>query len=327
MSDLDRFLLLCDLLPEASANGTAWRRAVQSVARILVDHQYPPPWRVAEALARIPVQRSLGSDRFSTSAAAGVSRAFANSLVSNALLASVCVMTATLRVLQSSQLSAPRKLKRRDSIALALWSALSFQKPLPGQRLEDVRAEMLDSARRTALDLARRGRTRRPIRDGASLDAQNSSFRWNAVLDREEIEVLRWTLADESTLLERPYSEVRSDETVAVARGLELGLLLTKLPIYRHYELASRDAASGHEINLGGLLEALGEDRHALVSPFEGKSDIAACPTVFPLLTALEQGVIAQADAAVARSLPDWCGRALLESAIFKHMQANGRRS
>ena len=276
---------------------------------------------MAEALARIPVQGRLGSDPFSASAAGIVSRAVPDSSVSNALVASACVMSATIRVLGSRQLSAPRKVTRRDSIALALWSALSFQKSLPERRLEDVRAEMLSSARCTALDLAGRRRTRRAVRDGASLEAQNSSFRWNAALDREEIEVLRWTLADESTLLDRPYSEVPSDETVAVARGFELGLLLTKLPVFGHYELAVRDAAPEHQVNLAGLLDALGEDRHALVSPFEGNSEIGACPTVFPLLTALGGGATAEADAAVARSLADWCGRALLESAIFKYTQ------
>ena len=327
MSAVDRFLLLCDPLPDAGAGNTAWKRAVQGIARTLVEHQVPSPWRVAEELARVPVEARLGSGPVSASAGGIVSRAVPDPSVSNALFAAVCVMSAAIRVLGSRQLSAPRKVSRRDSIALSLWSALSFQKPLPGQRLEDVRAEMLSIARRTALDLAERSRTRRTVRDGASLDVQNRSFRWNAALDHEEIEVLRWILADESVLLDRPYAEVGSDETVALARGLDLGLLLTKLPVFEHYELASRDAAPGHEINLGGLLDALGEDRHALVSPFEGKSDIAACPTVFPLITALGGGAVPKTDAEVARSLPDWCGRALLESALFKYMQANRRTS
>ena len=134
---------------------------------------------------------------------------------------------------------------------------------------------------------------------------------------------MRWTLADESRLLERPYAEVPRDETVAVARGLELGMLLTRFPAFEHYELASRDLAPGHEVDLAGLLAALGEDRHALAARFEGNPVIGSCPTVFPLLTALGSGPTMRADATIARSLADWCGRALLESAILTRSQTN----
>ena len=232
-------------------------------------------------------------------------------------------MSAAVRVVANHQLSADRRVSRRDSIALALWSALSFQKPLAEQRLEDVRAEMLSSARRTGVELAHRTRTRRTLLDLDSVDAENHSLRWNAVLDREEIEVLRWTLADESSLLERPYAEVLRGETVAVARGLELGLLLSRFPEFTHYKLASREVAPQHELDLAGLVAALGEDRNALAAPFEGNPVIGACPTVFPLLTALRGGPTVRADATVVRSLTDWCGRALLESAIIKRSDTN----
>ena len=228
MSNFDRHLLLCDPLPEGASTASGWRSAIRGIERIILENQQLSPWEVAEILAQISVQGHLGPDPFGTSAARAVSKALPDSSGCDSLVGSVCVMSAAIRVVANRQLSADRTVSRRDSIAVALWSALSFQKPLAERRFEDVRAEMLTSARRTGVDLARRTRARPTLPDLDSLVAQNQSLRWNAVLDREEIEVLRWTLADESSLLERPYAEVRREETVAVARGLELGLLLTR---------------------------------------------------------------------------------------------------
>ena len=323
MSNFDRHLLLCDPLPEGESTISGWTHAIRGVERIILERQQPSPWEVAEILAQIPVLGRLGSDPFGTSAAGVVSKALPDSSGCDSLVGSVCVMSAAIRIVANRQLSADRKVSRRDSIALALWSALSFQKPLAEQRLEDVRAEMLNSARRTGVDLARRTRVRRTMLDHESPDDENQSLRWNAVLDREEIEVLRWTLADQSSLLERPYAEVRREETLAVARGLELGLLLTRFPAFEHYELASRDVAPRHNMDLDELLAAVAEDRNALVAPFEGYPVIEACPTVFPLLTALRGGRTVRDDATVGRSLADWCGRALIESAILKRSQSN----
>ena len=120
---------------------------------------------------------------------------------------------------------------------------------------------------------------------------------------------------------------VGRNETVALAQGLELGLLLTRFPVFEHYELASRDIAPRHETDLGGLLAAVGENRNALAAPFEGNPVIGACPTVFPLLTALTGRPTVHADATVARSLADWCGRALIESAILKHSERDAEGS
>ena len=46
----------------------------------------------------------------------------------------------------------------------------------------------------------------------------------------------------------------------------------------------------GMRLDLDELLAAVAEDRNALVAPFEGYPVIEACPTVFPLLTALRGG-------------------------------------
>lgn len=318
MSNLDRHLLLCDPMPEGGSTISQWTRAIRGVERIILERQEPSPWEVAEHLAQIPVLGRLGSDPFCTSAARAVSNSLPDSPRCDSLIGTVCVMSAAIRIVSNPRLSAVRKILRRDSIALALWSALSFQKPLAEQRLEDVRTELLISARRAGVNLARRTRVRRTLLDYQSPDVKIKSLRWNAALDREEIEVLRWTLADESSLLGRPYAEVRNEETLVVARGLELSRLLTRFPAFEHYELASRDVAPRKRIDLDELLAAVDDDRRSLVAPFEGHPVIEACPTVFPLLTALRGGPTVRDDATVGRSLADWCGRALIESAILE---------
>lgn len=324
MSSFDRHLLLCDPLPEGASTSSGWTHAIRGVERIILERQQPSPWELAETLAQVPILGRLGSDPFGTTAAAVVRRALPDLSGYDSLVGAVCVMSAVIRIVANRQLSANRKVSRRDSIALALWSALSFQKPLAEERLEDVRIEMLNSARRASVDLARQMRVRRTLLDREIPEDENQSLRWNAVLDREEVDVLRWILADESSLLERPYGEVRHEETIAVARGLELGLLLTRFPVFEHYELACRDVVSEHEMNLDELLTAVAEDQNALVAPFEGYPVIQACPTVFPLLTALRGGRTMRRDATVGRPLADWCGRALIESAVLKRSQSRG---
>ena len=323
MSDLHRYLLLCDPVPEEAARIKGWRQAVQGVARIILDPQQSSPWEMAEILARITVERRLGSDRFGTKAATVVAKAIPDSSGRNHLFGCVCAMSAAIHALENRRLSAELKVSRRDSIAVSLWSVLSFQRPLAEQRLEDVRAQILTSARRAGQELARRTRTRSTVSNRASPVLQDPALWRNMALDQEEIRVLRWTLADESSLLERPYADAGRDESVALAWGLDLGLLLTRFPVFEHYELASRDVAAGHEIDLGGLVDAVGEDRNALADQFEGNAVIEACPAVFPLLTALKGGPKGSADGAVRRSLADWCGRALLESAIVRRSERN----
>ena len=327
MSGLDRYRLLCDPQWEGATSTERWKKAVQEIARSIVDSELSSPWQIAETVARIPVEGGLRSDGFSTKAAAIAARALTDSSGRNDLFVCACVISAAIRVLGNRRLSNESKVFGRDSFAVALWSALSFQKPLAEQRLEEIRAELLDKARHAGLQMARESRIRKTSRNAAPLDVENEALRWNACLDREEIEVLRWTLADESKLLGRAYANVGRDESVALSRGLELGRLLTRFPVFGHYELASRDVTPDRKFDLGGLVDAVGGDRDALVAPFEGNAVIENCPTTFPLLTALRGGSTWHADGAVSRSLVDWCGRALLESAIVRRSKRDMEES
>ena len=72
MSNLDRYLLVCDPLPQGADTIRGWRQAVQGVAQIILDAPQSSPWEMAEVLARITVDGRLGSDGFGTRAAAVV---------------------------------------------------------------------------------------------------------------------------------------------------------------------------------------------------------------------------------------------------------------
>ncbi|MDE0396152.1 MAG: GTPase-associated system all-helical protein GASH [Gammaproteobacteria bacterium] len=318
MSDMDRYLLLCDPQWEGATSTQHWKKAVQGISRVIVQTELSSPWQMSETVARIPAEGKLGANGFSTKVAEVAASALPDSSGPNDLFVCACVISAAVRVLENRRLSNESQLFGRDSFAVALWSALSFQKPLAEQRLEEIRAELLYKARRAGVEMAREKRIRKSLTDDASRDSENEVLRWNACLDREEIEVLRWTLADESELLGRPYADVGRDESVALARGLELGQLLTRFPVFGHYQLASRDVTPDRKFNLRELVEVVDGDCESLVAPFAGNAVIENCPATFPLLTALRGGSKCGADNAVKRTLVDWCGRALLESAIVR---------
>ena len=316
MSDLDKYLLVCSPVPPTDSELESWRKMSRGVANVILKGN-GSPWLIGDALARIAAGGRLGSDEFGRRAAGVVATTGQEAWTGrNGLVGAVCAMCAAIQVLTSARLTA--NAERRDMIAVALWSALSFQRQSAEPMLERLRQEVLESARIAALAMVEDGRRRRPVvgqASSAGVVRQNRALRANAELDREEIDVLRWTLADESTLLERDYREVASADSGALARGLELGLMLRRYPSFEHYELASRELPAGEDVGMATLIERLGADRELLAKPFRGSAVVEQCPAGFPLMTALGGGSTGGAAGAVARSREEWCGRALLESA------------
>lgn len=246
-------------------------------------------------------------------------------LTDGELVARASGMLAALHLLSNGRLKG-RNAAKRDTMAIALWPALTFQESLLEPRLEELRKEVLETAQRVALDMARRFRLRRKepgqIESAAPAAVaiyvakqQIAALKWNSTLDQEENDLLRWLLADESTLLERPFEDFNRLETLVVTRGLELGRLLRRFPTFEHYVFVSQTCREGHQFSLQRLLDALGEDRERLAASFGDSPVVQACPEVFPFLTALGDGGVGDRSAAVERPLAYWCGRAFLESA------------
>ena len=209
------------------------------------------PWQMGDVLARVAAEGRLGTDAFGRRAAGIVAGVGSEDLPErNGLIGAVCVMCAVIGLLGSRRLTA--NAERRNCIAVTLWSALSFQAPSAEPMLERLRRELLDSARSASLRLATEGRRRTDVGRGR---VGEPPWRVDPALSREEIDVLRWTLADQSMLLGRDYKDVAVAESEVLARGLEVGLMLKRSPSFEHFELASGDVPAGEDVSLSTLME------------------------------------------------------------------------
>jgi hypothetical protein len=250
----------------------------------------------------------------------------------------VCGMLGALKSLGGSG-SISGQTTVTDVFALGLWSALSFQKKRTDPKLEQLRSELMDSAYAQCMKSASRSRERLVVQDaefkGADpLDAAGvekamkpfgkaiSGLRANAAVDREEIDLLWWVLADWSSILDRRLSTDKVAASAAVASGIEAGVMLRRIPAPAHRHLVLRNVPSGKSMTLPELLTAVGEDRSALAAAFKADGRISQCPAVFPLANALRTGIAKDANAKVTRPIEDWSARALLEASIA-HLSSN----
>ena len=243
----------------------------------------------------------------------------------------VCGLLAAFHLLDRSP-SETVNVVNRDVMAIGLWSALSFQTPLSG-KLETLRSELMNKARENVLRKAVSSRHRLDVPDAKPMppaeyeptglrkalqtgfNSTTEALRRNAILDREEIDFLWWVLTDWSEILCRRFSNSNDPEATALASGLEAGRRLRSLPADAHYRLVLCHVGDTQPLNLGELLRALGADLQRLTKTLSGNSVVGKFPAIFPLLTSLQSGFASGANADVSRSLQDWAGRALLESA------------
>ena len=93
------------------------------------------PWQMGDVLARIVAAGQLGSDAFGTRVAGVVAEGGpAEWQGRNGLIGAVCAMCAAIQLLESRRLTA--NAERRNLIAMAVWSALSFQPRLAEPMLD-----------------------------------------------------------------------------------------------------------------------------------------------------------------------------------------------
>ena len=247
------------------------------------------------------------------------------------LQTTVCGLLAALHLLDRTP-SETVNVVNRDVMAIGLWSALSFQTPVTG-KLETLRSELLNKARENVLRKAMSSRHRLDVPDAklttpaeydptglrkalqTGFNSTTEALRRNAILDREEIDFLWWVLTDWSDLLCRRFSNSNDPEATALASGLEAGRRLRSLPVDAHYRLVLRHVGDTRPLNLEELLRAVGADFERLTETLSGNSVVGKFPVIFPLLTSLQSGSATGAYTEISRSLQDWAGRALLESA------------
>jgi len=230
-----------------------------------------------------------------------------------------------------------------DVWAAALWSALSFQQPLVDEKREALRMFVLQAARDRSTVGAEKARKRVIVPDfGAVTFVAGSeaefgqgikvaagptieALRRNAALDREELDFLWWAQLRRSRLLKRPLDSI--DEVArVVAAGIEGAAYLRRMPCEVHREIVLRTIDINPSVTLAGVLDALKGDRETLAAVYANGLP-AGGATLFPLLSAIFKGEIADSSAArLDRSAEEWGARALLEAALVNMRSAGPRK-
>ena len=321
MDSCYRHVLICDPQPSAERL-QAWQEVVNGIAASIMRVNSPQGlFKISDDLGHIVEKRAVGSGELGTHVASLLTDDESEGdRTDGELYSCVCAMLAVRQVI-----AAGGGLKR-GFMAVSTWSALSFGAPSSEPRLEALRQEILAHAQRQSLQTASRARQRTEGRKGQTgsrsaaamkreLSETNEGLRRNAGLDKEEIGLLKWLLADESKGLGLRFGEIARPETAALAMGMELGRLLTVFPTVAHYRLGERFVREPRSLDLRRLIDSVGDDRGHLAGLCSGKMVVEACPSVFPLMTALAGRPVEGRGARIERPLTEWWGRALLESA------------
>jgi hypothetical protein len=225
-----------------------------------------------------------------------------------------------------------------DALAAAFWSALWFQRPLVQTKIERLRQDLLIASRTRVLQVADAVRKRRQVPPiglvsidqnsgpGAkvnqafsrAVEPMVSTLRDNAALDREELDFMWWLLSDRSDILDEPLAGM-PDAVRAVVAGLDAAAKLRKLPANGHRNIVLRNVTNDEPLSLNELVDKLGDRLPKLAASLGAPMGEASA--VFPLVTAIANGVsdLPFADEKLAAS--EWVGRALLEGAIH-YLQA-----
>ena len=218
-----------------------------------------------------------------------------------------------------------------DVLAVALWSAVSFLPSCNAPKLEEFRVLAVDAARNRILNTGLQTRARLDVPAMGAFGGEETApeafasavaptidaLRFNAALDREEIDILWWVLGGVSGIFDRPLQSL-SPEARAVTTGVEIGALMRALPTQAHRNLALRGLEETDPRPLPKLLAALNEDRLKIAASFKDESLIDNAPLVFPLLSAIRSGEGTGLGADFPRSLSEWGARALLERAVLR---------
>lgn len=296
---------------------------------------YPDILRLADALAATISPKGKLPDEIAgqvEEALKAASPAFI--MEGNQLEARVCAMLGALSYLESTTPSKGAA-GRGEVLAIGLWSALTFQKPMNEGKLEELRLELLNVARYLAVNSAENSRKRSNVPEGVFAPVEAEGFagiekkwksgplktidalRLNAALDREEINLLWWVLADWSDIYQEKLSSMNQRLSPLVA-SWEITQLLLRMPSESHKHLVLRFVQDGNKENLVDLIAGLGSKRETLALKIAEYPLVVSCPRVFPLLNAMSNPASKNAGDKEARSAADWASRALLEFGLLR---------
>ncbi|NSZ66781.1 MULTISPECIES: GTPase-associated system all-helical protein GASH [Rhizobium/Agrobacterium group] len=240
---------------------------------------------------------------------------------------STCAILAIMTAIETGSKSGT--LTNADYLAVGTWLAMTSQAGSKNEKFERLRRTLLDLSQDHVLKAASHGRSRvqPPKVPDLATDSANlakvveglkstiATINSNAVIDREEIDLLWWSITGWSNALGVKYDDAKP-HAVAIALGLDAAKRLRRMPTDLHKELVLRRLPEGESLTLARILKELGDDRSRLGAIYGSDSDVVANPEVFPLLNALASGAAGNALKATI-SMKDLALRALLEGVTF----------
>ena len=201
---------------------------------------------------------------------------------------------------------------RADYLALAIWSGLSFNKPLSNPKIESLRQELLSKSNGLFLSSAEKSRQR--------LSATRTTIKIlsaNAALDREELDILWWVLGDWSNLAKMRLSKL-SEFSASIISAFEVASRLRRIPAEAHRQLSMRYIRDDAFFSLGKVIAGLGDEVNALSEAYQDEALVNNNPGILPLMNAIVQGKEAMNGMHTSLSVTDWTARALIEGALVR---------
>ena len=217
-----------------------------------------------------------------------------------------------------------------DVVAGCVWSAVSFLPNCNGRKLEALRRWTIELARRRfwATGSAARGRYEvapakefgrvSPSRDAyAAAVGAIRQLEINAILDKEEKDVLRWMMNGMSGIHDKPLQSL-SSESRAITAGVEIGAFTPVPPTLFHRSHLLCGLEEKEPLSLAELLGKLGDECVQIAESLIDKSVFRKAPLVFPLMSAICSRDSTGPGADLARPLSEWGSRALLERVLLQ---------
>lgn len=240
---------------------------------------------------------------------------------------STCAMLAAITAIETG--SKAGTLTASDYLAVGIWSGISWQTGSRNGGFERLRKLLLDLSRSHVLKAAELGRVRSKPTKAVVLSEDNSNLgkvvenlrsvvdtlTANAAVDREEIDLLWWSISGWSDVLGMKYSDAKP-HAAAIALGLDAAKRLRRMPVDLHKALVLRRVPEGESLSFAQLVKALGDDCARLGARFGNETLVTENTQVFPLLNVLASGS-AKGKGKGTFSISDLASRALLEAVTF----------
>jgi len=218
---------------------------------------------------------------------------------------------------------------RTEVIAVGIWLGFSALPPLREVKLEKLRLDLQSAGRKLVILSTESARERQPIPDPdlkladltdvakVNVGINNAvlklieGLRDNAALDREEIDLLWWSLGEWSELQGRSYRDMPAS-SAAISAGVDAANLMRRLPGEAHKQLVLRRVSGEEILTLAELIDQSKAEIDPIRQKFAG-SFVTSFPKIFCLLSG-----ILTTPSELSLDLRDWGSRALLEASVMK---------